>query len=171
MFLIKGTKKVSENLFKCISSGRLDLLQKAVENVGHIDNLRDKDGNTLLMMAAKKGKVPFMRFLIKNGANVDAFNNRGDTALHLTACEAFTIAAAYLLTQGANPNICNHKGQTPAEYGYYLSQFDKFNRYKTYLLLMGQAAKTQAPYKIIQSRKNIFSANIRQIIENEIMYM
>ena len=44
-------------------------------------NKRNKDGDTVLMEAVKRGNAEIVKFLIENGANVNQKNKEGETAL------------------------------------------------------------------------------------------
>ena len=47
-------------------------------------DVRDGSGNTLLMTAAQNGHEMLCRMLIERGADVNACNSRGNTALHFS---------------------------------------------------------------------------------------
>src|SRR5688572_10661161 len=48
-------------------------------------NTADKEGNTLLMLAARAQAVPLVKLLVSRKAAVDARNAHGDTALRMAA--------------------------------------------------------------------------------------
>jgi hypothetical protein len=76
-------------------------------------------GDTPLHMAAAAFQVSTARFLVRQGAAVDARNRRGAEPLHYAAdtnwwnptAQAKTIT--YLLSVGANPNAKDANGATP----------------------------------------------------------
>lgn len=77
-----------------------------------IDN-PDQDGRTALMYA----KLPeVIRILTGTGANVNAQDNEGSTALHIAISDARDhegqLIINELIYRGANPNIVNKDGET-----------------------------------------------------------
>ncbi|MFN7039032.1 MAG: ankyrin repeat domain-containing protein [Alphaproteobacteria bacterium] len=67
---------------------------------------------TLLQIAAAKEEIETLSFLIKHGVDVNQQNNKGDTALHLSARNLKFKSVHELLKAGANPNIKNKDGKT-----------------------------------------------------------
>lgn len=59
------------------------------------------------------GNIQIVRLLLKAGANVNAKNSVGDTALHTAARTRNKELIAFLLENGADKNIKNKKGETP----------------------------------------------------------
>lgn len=82
---------------------------------------RDEDGGTALMYVVEKGNLYEAEFLIGKGADVNARNKRGKTAL-MFAAEAFWITphmsgryeniADYLIMKGADVNAKDEFGRT-----------------------------------------------------------
>ena len=93
---IKQFKKLikevdGSNLNKLINEGLLSV-QKFIAEGGDID-LQNKDGETMLIIAAKKGGLDsyrIIKFLIKNDANLYLQDNCGYTALELLAIPAIS---------------------------------------------------------------------------------
>lgn len=78
---------------------------------------RDRQGNTAVIAASEdSGNAPeedragCIRLLVQAGANVNAKNNQGNTALHETF---LTAVEKTLLTLGADVNAKNNDGETP----------------------------------------------------------
>jgi ankyrin repeat protein len=46
-------------------------------------NIKDNEGNTVLMMKAASGNKRMVKFLLKNGANINVRNRRKNTALDM----------------------------------------------------------------------------------------
>lgn len=68
-------------------------------------NGQDKDGNTLLHLAAKnRNSDKELKFLIEKGANVNAANAAGETPLEIAIINQNAAHARLLLTKTANPN-------------------------------------------------------------------
>jgi ankyrin repeat protein len=80
-------------------------------------NLRDRDGNTPLMLAAIGRWTEGLELLIAIHADVDRRNNAGETAL-IKAVEANDLAdTRILLDAGANPDLSdNVAGRTARDY-------------------------------------------------------
>ncbi|MCX8166594.1 MAG: ankyrin repeat domain-containing protein, partial [Candidatus Micrarchaeota archaeon] len=58
-------------------------------------NMKDYDGYTPLMSAASSGDLQAVRYLIKNGADINAKNNNGLTALSLAIIGSYSIEGAH----------------------------------------------------------------------------
>ncbi|MFC1894644.1 ankyrin repeat domain-containing protein [Candidatus Dependentiae bacterium] len=80
----KKSNKVTKNglaLIKAAGQGRLKEVKRLLgEEEVDVDSI-DKRGETALIRAAYKGKYDIVRFLVKNGANVNKISNFRDTAL------------------------------------------------------------------------------------------
>ena len=88
-------------------------LRTAEELVGHGANVNtaSKYGVTPLMETAGR-HLPVMQFLIRDGANVNAKNALGETALILATRANCGEAVALLLKAGADPNARASSGET-----------------------------------------------------------
>ena len=56
-----------------------------------------------------------MRFLVENGAEVEALDAGDNTALHWVAMRGHVEIVNYLLQNGANKNIKNQKDKLPLD--------------------------------------------------------
>jgi ankyrin repeat protein len=74
-----------------------------------------QNGETLLHQAARDGDIAVARFLIANGAEVDATDNTGRTPLHrLVLDKGDDIKfARFLVDSGADVNAKDRTGDTP----------------------------------------------------------
>ncbi|KAI0536858.1 hypothetical protein GGR58DRAFT_473982 [Xylaria digitata] len=84
----------------------------------HADiEVRDQIGRTPLLWAATNSNIDLARFLLENGADVGAANNRGRTALHLSAEsndeEHRDDMVKLLLSHNASPEATSDGGWTP----------------------------------------------------------
>lgn len=66
-------------------------------------DLKDNQGNTPLMVAARIGNVDAARLLIARGANLNASNSLGETPLIMAVQRRDSAMTRLLLTQGADP--------------------------------------------------------------------
>lgn len=64
-----------------------------------------RTGNTLLMFAAMWGKYDIVDYLLKKGADINARNSGGDTALSLARKNGYRNVAALLALNGAVTQI------------------------------------------------------------------
>ena len=74
---------------------------------------RDKDGLTPLMHAAKAGRQLAVDLLLQNGASIDDYDNKKETALTHAVTERKSETALWLLSKGAECNTANSWGRTP----------------------------------------------------------
>jgi len=70
-------------------------------------------GFTPLLFAARQGCVECSRVLVKAGADINATNPNGFSAILLAIINSHYDAAAFLLDQGADANIADEVGRTP----------------------------------------------------------
>lgn len=86
-------------------------LDKDVD-VNHADN----NGNTVLLLHTDRHcNKDVVKELIRAGADVNAKNKNGDTALHFALVNGNTDVARFLIKKGADYNTANNKGKTPIE--------------------------------------------------------
>lgn len=81
-------------------------------------NEKDQLGNTPLFYATQKESsknAKTIKKLVHAGANINAINNEGQTALHYSIMHDNTTAFVTLLLLGADANIQNNNGQTPLD--------------------------------------------------------
>lgn len=81
-------------------------------------NLRDKDGNTALMIVADDGNDPeVIKYLLSQGIDINAQNKKGDTALiRAASLNSKPAIIETLLDAGADPIIKNQDGSVAYEY-------------------------------------------------------
>ncbi|CAN5149750.1 hypothetical protein BH09DEP1_BH09DEP1_4310 [soil metagenome] len=85
-------------------------------------NARDSKGNTALMSYITSGSTwdhkesKCLVQIIEAGANINARNNYGETALHLAAWEGNSCTASILLHYGADKEICDNDNHTPYQH-------------------------------------------------------
>jgi len=80
-------------------------------------NIRDRDGNTPLVVAALIGDPDMVRLLIGGGANVNAVNSRGETALIAAVQRRDPTITRALIAAGGNPAVADTiAGKTARDY-------------------------------------------------------
>ncbi|EKX44381.1 hypothetical protein GUITHDRAFT_72402, partial [Guillardia theta CCMP2712] len=67
-------------------------------------------GNTLIIVAAQTGSKKMCKILLRRGADLNAQNWRGQTALHFCFQYRYEDLGNYLREKGANDGILNHYG-------------------------------------------------------------
>ena len=75
----------------------------------------DKDGRTLLMVAAEEANLPAIELLVARGASLNLADAQGTTALSMAAELGFQEAVEVLLAAGADPNPRDLSGMTPLD--------------------------------------------------------
>jgi len=99
------------NLRSDIGSGNYDIAKETLKTFG-ID-ATDGDGRTALINAVIENKPDFVYWLVDNGANIDAQDKIGYSALHFIGQNLLVDLAKYLLEMGANPNLQDIHGNYP----------------------------------------------------------
>jgi len=74
-------------------------------------NKANKDGQTFLMLASFNGHIEVCDYLIKNGAQVEARDSAGRTALMYASTGPFASTVKLLLENGADANSVDHGEQ------------------------------------------------------------
>jgi len=81
-------------------------------NLSQIINLKNKQVNTPLHEAIKKGNIEIIQTLMQDGTNLNTQNKIGDTPLHEAIKNENIGIIQILLQHGSDPNIPNIKGDT-----------------------------------------------------------
>jgi ankyrin repeat protein len=107
--LAMGQAADGRSLFDALRLGDASSVRAAVEKGADVDTL-DADGNTLLMQAAVYATVADLEFLLSHGAQVNAVNKAGHTALMRAIPDLGKIKL--LVEHGADVNA-SARGTTP----------------------------------------------------------
>ena len=100
-------------LLMAVELADVDCARLALQNGEAVDT-RDLDGNTPLIRAAFLGNAAMTRLFIEHGADVNAANDLGWTALHFTAQEdGHAITQLLLDVPGVNVNALDAQGNNP----------------------------------------------------------
>lgn len=102
-------------LHLCAQEDRVDVASVLVNGESmtkcNIDG-KTKAGYTPLHVACHFNNEKMVKFLIANGADVNAITTQGYTSLHLAAQQGHKKIINLLLDQNASPNVVTHQGQT-----------------------------------------------------------
>lgn len=96
--------------------------------------------------------------LIDAGANIEAVNSKGKTALHTAAKAGFSKVIQLLLENGANMESRDHQGETPLFSAFRSSIRKKERLVESIQLLIEKGANLQAENKKGRSAKEVFFA-------------
>lgn len=93
-----------------------DMARQLIEH-GANANEADANGVSPLHIAAGKNRIDVVRFLLKQGADINAQDKQtGDSPLHYAMAVAFPDMAQLLLDSGASIDMPNASGYTPLHY-------------------------------------------------------
>ena len=71
---------------------------------------RDRNGNTVLIVAAQNNRKRVAKAAVRAGAPLDA---KGNTAMHFALAYGYEDIAEYLVRKGADPTVTNEEGLRP----------------------------------------------------------
>jgi ankyrin repeat domain-containing protein 50 len=86
--------------------------KRLLEQKTNIDSNDNALGVTPLHCAAYRGNEAMVHLLLKNGANINAQTNNGDTALHLATIKGHRKIMKFLIAQGIDTTKTNEAGHT-----------------------------------------------------------
>lgn len=91
----------------------LDMVELLVGCDASLVAQKNNKGETPLLIAARKGSLPHVRYFLEAGAAVDEPNDKGNTALWVAAFQCYPCIVTELLDRGADVNRANLKGNPP----------------------------------------------------------
>jgi ankyrin repeat protein len=100
----------ADMLFAAADSGDLTLVRSIIAENSYLINDRDEEGCTPLEVAVKKDRLEVAKYLLDQGAEVNARNKHGYSALHFVKSKAM---AEVLVSKGAEVNMTENYGLTP----------------------------------------------------------
>ena len=104
-------------LIKAAEVGNVETLRKLLKKGGDIETRdtgeKDGRGETMLQLASLRGHEAAVLFLLDQGADVDAIDDCGYTALHYVVEHRQGAILRCLLERGADVDIRNNLGETP----------------------------------------------------------
>lgn len=110
LFGVAAPEQPADRFYRAIRSNDLAALDDVVKESADV-NVRDADGVTPLMYAAAIGSVEAMTRLLARGADVNARNTLGSSALTWATNDVAKVRL--LLDRGANVNVVSKPGRTP----------------------------------------------------------
>jgi len=92
----------SNDIIEAIWRGNIDNVKALIDQSPDLVNKMNRGGQLPLIMAADQGNIEIVKFLIINGAHIDAVGEWKRTALHATASSGNGEIAKLLLDRGAS---------------------------------------------------------------------
>ncbi|MCI4407369.1 MAG: ankyrin repeat domain-containing protein [Sulfuricurvum sp.] len=89
--------------------------ESRVQTIADANSMREDNKKSILMYACWVGNTEAVTYLVQKGADVNAQDNGGATALHLAIWKGFTPIALYLLENGASASSISQEGMTPMD--------------------------------------------------------
>lgn len=111
---------VYEDILAAAENGRNDEVISLLRR-GMDVNTTDREGSTLLVIAARTGNLDLADFLLNNRASTLKPNRYGDTALHLAVSQQHIKLVERLIDAGAE---LNPSGWTPLHYAVFSDRAD-----------------------------------------------
>ena len=132
MFFGRRRKNCGEGLFSpefklgwAVVRGDLAEVKRLVIDCGVNPNIQSTaEGGTPLHVAADRGYLGIVKFLLRHGANPNMKNDYGNTPLHFAALYGHPEVVKLLIKHGADPNIKNNYGWTPLHDAAYNGRLD-----------------------------------------------
>jgi len=103
------------NFLKAVKDKDAAAAKKLMDEPGTtVVNIRDRDtDDTALHIVTRRGDIAWIGFLLQNGANVNARDREGNTALMLATQGRFTEGVRVLVLVKAQVDAPNRLGETP----------------------------------------------------------
>jgi ankyrin repeat protein len=102
-----------EEIASLIRNNKIDILAAHFEDrVVGVDVRDPVNGNTLLHVACQNGSKRAVKCILRQGNNMNAQNNHGNTPLHFLEMYGFRDLSAYIKSKGADDSLINKDGLT-----------------------------------------------------------
>lgn len=99
--------EVNVDIWDAAFNGKLELVQKAIEEGTDVNSRNKESGEPLLSIAALMGHTDIVDFLLDKGADINARNRDQGTALHSAAFLGRVDVVKLLLKRGINASLRN----------------------------------------------------------------
>ena len=108
-------RNAKTSIWNAASKGNINQLENLLSKGVSIDAQRHKTGITPLILAVSRGQNDAVRYLLKNGAQVDRQASDESSPLHFAALYGRSEIARRLIENGAEPHIRRDDGITPLD--------------------------------------------------------
>ena len=115
---------MKEQLFDAAKTGNVETLKMISAELPKLMSERDDKGFTPLIVAAYYDQLEAVKFLVEQGADVNAQDSGGNTALMGVAFKNYIDVAHYLIDSGADINIKNPKGMKAVDFAIQFGNVD-----------------------------------------------
>ena len=102
-----------QDIFETINNGDLETVKSILEKDPELIKARDNVGDSPLTWAVTTNNIEIARYLIKQGAEINASNQDGRTPIHWVVIRAGADMAELLIENGADINIVDYDKHTP----------------------------------------------------------
>jgi hypothetical protein len=97
-----------------ILRNKIEEFKEYVYHYPEVIDMKDvKNGNAAVHLAASKGNIPLIQFLLQRGANMNIQDYFGNSSLHYAVDKSRKDTILFLLNSGARINIQDFKGNSP----------------------------------------------------------
>jgi len=106
-------------LFRAVERGDNEGVLRALELGADVNAIHLSSTKTALLLACDGGQIATVRLLLQRGANIEAVDNLGYTALHYASLHGARDVVKYLITLGADVDCRDRCGRTPLMFAVY----------------------------------------------------
>ena len=161
--MMEGKGVQSENLWSASKNGNVEDIAHHLKQGAQINGLDPIGGSTPLIIACLYGQIDAAKFLLDEGAEIEARDKDGSTALLVASFFGHTEIVTWLLDQGADPRIRNNRGDKPRDTvaGPWTKDLVKFYQYLEDLL------KMELDLERIQRERSVIAKLLENIEESQ----